>query len=224
MKIKSLIVALLLASSACSVSATVAERRHLQSIEIGPWGFAFLPFYTSVNAPYSGYAGAGFQERISIVKRVMPTRDKSFKAETERKSRLSVEKDTTTLLMAERLIQDEDRRTDRQYAKYQVGFNRMSALITNGLVWCKAHSKGQMDDGIEGLTRDFKVLCENIAYIRKSGGGAMLENAKRREAYERLHQEMYKMQFRVLELGKIIMAYIDNPYIISNKFHISDNK
>ena len=69
-------------------------------------------------------------------------------------------------------------------------FNRMQDCITDGLLYCMTKSGGKLKPQVDELGRQNEILCAGIAYIRKTGVGYGLENAKRQQAYEEAKGKM----------------------------------
>ena len=86
-------------------------------------------------------------------------------------------------LHKEEVLREADRNVDLVYSSFKDDFNRMQNSISEGLVFCMTRSKGKMKFQVDELSRQNDIICQNIAYLHKTGIGYELENAKRQKGY-----------------------------------------
>ncbi|MBR8726227.1 hypothetical protein IX307_001630 [Bacteroides pyogenes] len=217
MKKKTLLVASLLLSATLSINAQgiskdEQKRKQWQSMENGPWDFAPDWYYYFLHKSYSGaemywkWAGfksgyrVRFKESKSNVKRIMPVR--VVAEETERQKDKKAEEERTQIkeLYDEDLARAADRNVDLMYSSFRANFDRMQQSISEGLLYCLQRSRGKLKPQVDRLTNENEIICQNIAYIHRTGVGHELENAKREQAYLEYKRQMEKMVSRVAHL------------------------
>lgn len=218
---------LITALSVCLPTESLAQRitrdseKELQwkSMENGPWDFSPGWYYFFLHKKYSGaekywkWAGfksgfrVRFKEEKSNIKRIMPTRVVSEETQRQKAAKVEEERKYMEELYKEELLREADRNVDLTYAAYKSEFNRMQECITDGLLYCMKKSDGQMKYQVDELTRENEILCENIAYIHKTGIGYGLENAKRQKAYEETKEKMSKLVGRVANLCAVAATH-----------------
>lgn len=224
MKKKTLLVASLLLSATLSINAQgiskdEQKRKQWQSMENGPWDFAPDWYYYFLHKSYSGaemyWKWAGFKsgyrirfkESKSNVKRIMPVR--VVAEETERQKEKKAEEERTQIkeLYDEDLARAADRNVDIMYSSFRADFDRMQQSISEGLLYCLQRSKGKLKPQVDRLTNENEIICQNIAYIHRTGVGHELENAKREQAYLEYKRQMEEMVSRVAHLVGMAKQY-----------------
>jgi hypothetical protein len=83
----------------------------------------------------------------------------------------------------------------------------MQNSISEGLTFCMTKSKGKMKAQVNELSRQNEIVCQNIAYIHKTGIGYELENAKRQKAYIEAKQQMEELVSRTAHLVGMAQSY-----------------
>lgn len=178
------------------------KKKQWQSMENGPWDFAPDWYYYFLHKGYSGaemywkWAGfkSGFRVRFkeskSNIKRIMPTRVISEETQRQKLEKVEEERKYVEELYKEELVREADRAVDLVYPGYKDEFNRMQDCITDGLLYCMTKSGGKLKPQVDELGRQNEILYAGIAYIRKTGVGYGLENAKRQQAYEEAKGKM----------------------------------
>ena len=131
-----------------------------------------------------------FKESKSNIKRIMPTRVISEETQRQKLEKVEEERKYVEELYKEELVREADRAVDLVYPAYKDEFNRMQDCITDGLLYCMTKSGGKLKPQVDELGRQNEILCSDIAYIRKTGVGYGLENAKRQQAYEEAKGKM----------------------------------
>ena len=206
-------------ASAQSVSRDKEKQRQWQSMENGPWDFAPDWFYYFFHKNYSGaemywkWAGfkSGFRVRFkeskSNIKRIMPVRVTAEETQRQKMKKVEEERGKIEELYKEKLLREADRNVDLAYPSYKDEFERMQDCITDGLLYCMNKSDGKLNRQVDELSRQNEILCADIAYIRKTGIGYGLENAKRRQAYEDAKARMEELVSRTAHLCAVAATH-----------------
>lgn len=223
-KIRILLCLLVLIGLSQSARAQTVRRdsqkeKQWKSMENGPWDFAPDWYYYFLHKKYSGaemywkWAGfkSGFRVRFkeskSNVKRIMPVRVTAEETQRQKVEKVESERKYMEELYKEEVLREADRNVDLTYHAYKDEFNRMQECITDGLLYCMEKSGGKLKYQVDELSRQNEVLCSGIAYIRKTGIGYGLENAKRRQAYEDAKAEMGELVSRTAHLCAIAATH-----------------
>jgi len=195
------------------------KEKQWKSMENGPWDFAPDWYYYFLHNKYSGaemywkWAGfkSGFRVRFkeskSNIKRIMPVRITAEETQRQKVEKVESERKYMEELYKEEVLREADRSVDLTYHAYKDEFNRMQECITDGLLYCMEKSGGKLKYQVDELSRQNEVLCSGIAYIRKTGIGYGLENAKRRQAYEDAKAEMGELVSRTAHLCAIAATH-----------------
>lgn len=195
------------------------KEKQWKSMENGPWDFSPDWFYYFMHKKYSGaetywkwgFLHSGwrvrFKESKSNVKRIMPTRVTAEETQNQKQKKAEEERAYIEELYKEEVARAADRNVDLVYSAFKDDFERMQQSISNGLTFCLKRSKGKLRCQVEQLTRQNELLCENIAYIHKTGVGYELENARRQEAYQEYKKEMETLVSRVAHLVGMAQQY-----------------
>lgn len=224
MKKKTLLVATLLLSATLSISAQSIskdeqKRKQWQSMENGPWDFAPDWYYYFLHKKYSGaemywkWAGCKsgwrirFKEHKSGQKRILPVRITAEETERQKDKKAEEERRLVKELYDEDVARAADRNVDLMYNSFRADFNRMQRSISEGLLFCLQRSKGKMKPQVDRLTNENEIICQNIAYIHRTGVGYELENAKREQAYLEYKRQMEELVSRVAHLVGVAKQY-----------------
>lgn len=195
------------------------KEKQWKSMENGPWDFTPAWYYYFLHKKYSGaekywrWRGLKsgyhirFKEDKSNVKRIMPTRVASEETQSQKMKKAEEERAYIEQLYQEEVARSADRNVDLVYPSFKDDFNRMQASISEGLLYCMKRSKGKLKFQVDELTRQNEVICQNIAYIHKTGVGYELENAKRQSAYQQYKKEMEQLVSRVAHLVGMAQNY-----------------
>lgn len=195
------------------------KEKQWKSMENGPWDFAPDWYYYFLHKNYSGaemywkWAGfkSGFRVRFkesdSNIKRIMPVRVTAEETQRQKVEKVESERKYMEELYKEEVLREADRNVDLTYHAYKDEFNRMQECITDGLLYCMEKSGGKLKYQVDELSRQNEVLCSGIAYIRKTGIGYGLENAKRRQAYEDAKAEMGELVSRTAHLCAVAATH-----------------
>lgn len=223
-KIRILLCLLVLIGLSQSARAQTVRRdsqkeKQWKSMENGPWDFAPDWYYYFLHKNYSGaemywkWAGfkSGFRVRFkesdSNIKRIMPVRVTAEETQRQKVEKVESERKYMEELYKEEVLREADRNVDLTYHAYKDEFNRMQECITDGLLYCMEKSGGKLKYQVDELSRQNEVLCSGIAYIRKTGIGYGLENAKRRQAYEDAKAEMGELVSRTAHLCAVAATH-----------------
>lgn len=217
------VTAMLLSSVTATAQITIAhddqKEKQWTSMENGPWDFAPDWYYYFLHKNYSGaemfwkWAGFNsgyrvrFKEEQSNVKRIMPVRVIAEETQRQKLSKVEGERACVESLYKEELAREADRAVDLSYSAYKEEFERMQSCIADGLLYCLNRSKGKMRYQVEEISRQNQIVCANVAYIRKTGIGYGLENAKRQQAYEEIRSEMGKLVSRTARLAAVAATH-----------------
>ena len=200
MKGKKIMMIALLMLSSSAIYAQMPEIQHdeqkekqWKSMENGPWDFAPDWYYWLMHNSYSGastyWAWRGFhsglhvrfRESDSNVKRIMPVRVTSEETQRQKMKKVEDERQYIEELHKEDVLRQADRNVTR--------------------------SKGKMKAQVNELSRQNEIVCQNIAYIHKTGIGYELENAKRQKAYIEAKQQMEELVSRTAHLVGMAQSY-----------------
>ena len=195
------------------------KEKQWRSMENGPWDFAPDWYYWLMHNSYSGastyWAWRGFhsglhvrfRESDSNVKRIMPVRVISEETQRQKVKKVNEEYEKIEELHKEEVARTADRNVDLSYASFKDDFNRMQDRITEGLLYCMTKSGGKMKYQVSEISKENKIVCQNIAYIHKQGIGYELENAKRQQAYSDAKVKMEGIVSRVAHLVGMAQSY-----------------
>lgn len=195
------------------------KEKQWKSMENGPWDFAPDWYYYFLHNKYSGaemywkWAGfksgfrVRFKEEDSDIRRIMPVRITAEETQRQKVDKVESERKYMEELYKEELLREADRSVDLAYDAYKDEFNRMQACISDGLLYCMEKSNGELKYQVDELSRQNEVLCSGISYIRKTGIGYGLENAKRRQAYEDAKTEMGVLVGRTARLCAVAATH-----------------
>ena len=195
------------------------KEKQWRSMENGHWDFAPDWYYWLMHNSYSGastyWAWRGFhsglhvrfRESDSNVKRIMPVRVISEEAQRQKVKKVNEEYEKIEELHKEEVARTADRNVDLSYASFKDDFNRMQDRITEGLLYCMTKSGGKMKYQVSEISKENKIVCQNIAYIHKQGIGYELENAKRQQAYSDAKVKMEGIVSRVAHLVGMAQSY-----------------
>lgn len=195
------------------------KKKQWQSMENGPWDFSPDWYYYFLHNKYSGaemywkWAGfkSGFRVRFkepkSNIKRIMPVRVTAEETQRQKVDKIEKERKYIEELYKEELLREADRTVDLMYDAYKDEFNRMQDCITDGLLYCMNKSNSKLKYQVDELSRQNEILCADIAYIRKTGVGYGLENAKRQKAYEEAKTKMGELVNRTAHLCAVAATH-----------------
>lgn len=188
-------------------------------MENGPWDFAPDWYYWMFHNSYSGaslhwrwrgfHSGlyVEFDESDSNVKRIMPVRVVSEETQRQKMKKVENERQYIEELHKEDVLRQADRSVNLVYGSFKDDFNRMQNSISEGLVFCMTRSKGKMKPQVDELSRQNNIICQNIAYLHKTGIGYELENAKRQKGYIDAKAQMEELVSRTAHLVGMAQSY-----------------
>lgn len=195
------------------------KEKQWKSMENGPWDFSPAWYYYLLHKKYSGgetywqwrFLKSGwrvrFKESKSNVKRIMPTRITTEETQRQKVKKAEEERMKIEDLYKEEVARAADRNVDLVYSSFKDDFDRMQQSITDGLLFCMQRSKGKLKYQVDELTRQNEMICQDIAYIHRTGAGYELENAKRQKAYQQYKKQMEEMVSRVAHLVGMAQNY-----------------
>ena len=195
------------------------KEKQWKSMENGPWDFAPDWYYYLLHKKYSGgetywkwgFLKSGwrvrFKESKSNVKRIMPTRITAEETQRQKMKEAEQERAKMEELYEEEVARAADRNVDLVYPSFKADFDRMQKSISDGLLFCMQRSKGKLKFQVDELTRQNELICEDIAYIHRTGVGYELENTKRQKAYQQYKKRMEEMVSRVAHLVGMAQNY-----------------
>lgn len=213
---------LLFAPVSVSAQKTVHDtqkEKQWKSMENGPWDFAPDWYYYFLHNGYSGaemyWKWAGFKsgwrirfkESKSDVKRIMPVRVSAEETQRQKVEKVETERKYIEELYKEELEREADRTVDLVYSTYKDEFERMQTCISDGLLYCLTKSGGDLKHAVDEISKQNEMLCEDIAYIHKTGVGYELENAKRQQAYEEAKSKMSELVSRTARLCAVAATH-----------------
>ena len=177
------------------------KEKQWKSMENGPWDFAPDWYYYLFHKNYSGaslhwrwrgfHSGlyVEFEEEDSNVKRIMPVRVISEETQRQKMKKVEDERQYIEELHKEDVLRQADRN------------------VSEGLVFCMTRSKGKMKAQVDELSRQNNIICQNIAYLHKTGIGYELENAKRQKGYIDAKKQMEELVSRTAHLVGMAQNY-----------------
>ena len=183
------------------------KEKQWKSMENGPWDFSPDWYYYLLHKKYSGgetywqwrFLKSGwrvrFKESKSNVKRIMPTRITTEETQRQKVKKAEEERMKIEDLYKEEVARAADRNVDLVYSSFKADFDRMQ------------RSKGKLKFQVDELTRQNEMMCQDIAYIHRTGAGYELENAKRQKAYQQYKKQMEEMVSRVAHLVGMAQNY-----------------
>lgn len=195
------------------------KEKQWKSMENGPWDFSPAWYYYLLHKKYSGgetywqwrFLKSGwrvrFKESKSNVKRIMPTRITTEETQRQKVKKAEEERMKIEDLYKEEVARAVDRNVDLVYSSFKADFDRMQQSIADGLLFCMQRSKGKLKYQVDELTRQNEMICQDIAYIHRTGAGYELENAKRQKAYQQYKKQMEEMVSRVAHLVGMAQNY-----------------
>jgi len=173
-----------------------SQKEHqIRSMEQGHWDFS--PDWWRVV----------FKESDSNVKTIAPRREKQVAVQALKQQIIEKERKKIEELNNEEIARAADRNSDLVYGKYKELFTDMQSSITEGLTYCMIKSKGKMAGSIKELTDRNEVITSNIAYLRKTGVGYELENAKRERGFAKAKKDMEELVKKVTTLARLAKAF-----------------
>ena len=188
-------------------------------MEQGHWDFSPDWWYLLFHKNYSGASKKWewrgfksgwrvvFKESDSNVKTVTPRREKQVAVQALKQQIIEKERKKIEELNNEEIARAADRNSDLVYGKYKELFTDMQSSITEGLTYCMIKSKGKMAGSIKELTDRNEVITSNIAYLRKTGVGYELENAKRERGFAKAKKDMEELVKKVTTLARFAKAF-----------------
>ena len=195
------------------------KEKQWKSMENGPWDFSPAWYYYLLHKKYSGgetywqwrFLKSGwrvrFKESKSNVKRIMPTRITTEETQRQKVKKAEEERMKIEDLYKEEVARAADRNVDLVYSSFKADLDRMQQSIADGLLFCMQRSKGKLKYQVDELTRQNEMICQDIAYIHRTGAGYELENAKRQKAYQQYKKQMEEMVSRVAHLVGMAQNY-----------------
>ena len=172
------------------------KHKQVKSMEFADWNFAPSIYYGNLHPKYSGAKQKffvfdfSFHEEKSDTKRLCWIRSENVVLEQWRAERMKAQHEALAPVVSEEIYQATDRMVDLHYAGYREEFEYIQDGINECLSYALERSRGKMSPAIEELTTQNKIVCDNIAYIRKTGPGYEMENAARQEGYEKALTDM----------------------------------
>ena len=188
---------------------SMQKEKQWKSMENGPWDFAPDWYYYLFHHNYSGaslhwrwrgfHSGlyVEFEEEDSNVKRIMPVRVISEETQRQKMKKVEDERQYIEELHKEDVLRQADRNVDLVYKSFKDDFN----------VFCMTKSKGKMKAQVDELSRQNNIICQNIAYLHKTGIGYELENAKRQKGYIDAKKQMEELVSRTAHLVGMAQNY-----------------
>ena len=137
----------------------------------------------------------------------MPTRITTEETQRQKVKKAEEERMKIEDLYKEEVARAADRNVDLVYSSFKADFDRMQKSITDGLLFCMQRSRGKLKFQVDELTRQNEMMCQDIAYIHRTGAGYELENAKRQKAYQQYKKQMEEMVSRVAHLVGMAQNY-----------------
>lgn len=185
--------------STAAVAKTISDKskqKQATSMEFGEWNFEPAMYYGLLHPKYSGAKSKffifdySFHEDRSDVKRLMWDRSGNRGLEYLRNAAMKEQLDSLTPIVDEELYQAIDRQVDLQYADYKEEFVRLQGIIEECLTFSLERSNGKYRPIVEEISNHNKIICDKIAYVRKTGPGSEMSNADRQEGYEQALKEL----------------------------------
>lgn len=195
------------------------KEKQIRSMEQGHWDFSPDWWYLLFHKKYSGarkkWKWKGFKsgwrvvfdESRSNVKTIAPRREKQAAVQVLKQQIIETECKKIEELNNEEIARAADRNIDLVYGKYKELFTDMQSSISEGLAYCMIKSRGKMAGSIKKLTDRNEVITSNIAYLRKTGIGYELENAKRERGFAKAKKDMEELVKKVISLARLAKAF-----------------
>lgn len=186
---------------------------------IGHWDFSPTWFYYWFHKNYSGadahwkwrFLKSGyevqFKESKSNVKTVMPRRAASLASAIAKKKIVEEERKMIKKLNDEEVKRAADRNVDLVYGKYQDYFNDLQSNIRSCLSYTMKASHGKFSELCDDVIRQNDIVTSNVAYLRKTGIGYELENAKRDQGFRDAKNLMESISQQAYDLARLAHAY-----------------
>lgn len=172
------------------------KHKQVRSMEFADWNFAPSIYYGNLHPKYSGAKSKllvfdySFHEDKSDTKRLCWIRTENVVLEQWRSERMKAQHEALSPVVSEEVYQATDRLVDLHYSGYKEEFEYIQDGINECLSYSLERSRGKMAPAIEELAAQNRIICDNIAYIRKTGPGYEMENASRQEGYEKALEDM----------------------------------
>ena len=195
------------------------KEHQIRSMEQGHWDFSPDWWYYLLHKNYSGaytkWEWHGFKSGLRVhfdegrsnVKTVGPRREAQLATLLLKQKIVETERKKIEELNKEEVARAADRNVDLVYGKYKDLFTELQASITEGLTYCLVKSKGKMVRSVRELTDRNEVITSNVAYLRKTGVGYELENAKREKGFAQAKKDMEELVKKVASLARLAKAY-----------------
>lgn len=224
---KKTIIAMIICSLPLCLSAQVIKHDKdkeniLKSME-GPgyWNFSPSWYMYFLHKNYSGAEAywrweglksglhVRFKEEKSNVKSVMPRRAAAIAASIAKNAIVEKEREMIQKLTEEEEKRAADRNIDLVYPKYEDYFNELQDGISACLEYAMKTSKGKLTEQINEVLQQNEIVTSNIKYLRQTGIGNELENAKRDQGFRDQKKLMERVNRQARALAKMAKAFCD---------------